>query len=137
MYHSRKGNTKKIAEAIAQSVNERAEAIPPAYPCENVGLLFLGAGIYGGKMDKKMEDFIKTLNSSRVKNAVVFGTSGGQDAVIKRMQTLLREQGVNVLDETFMCKGKFFLFFNRSHPNSEDLNNAVEFAKKAVEKVKE
>jgi flavodoxin len=135
MYHSRSGNTKKIADAIAQAIGQDAEAIPPDYPLENVGLLFLGAAVYAGKVDKKMEEFIRTLNSSRVKNVAMFGTNGGNENYFNSMRELLKAQGINVLEEVYSCRGKFFLFFNRKHPNEEDIRKAQEFAKAVYEKV--
>lgn len=138
MYQSRGGNTKKIADAIAVAVGQVNEAIPPAYPLENVSLLFLGGGIYGSKIDPKLSEFIKTLNTSRVKNVALFSTSGSakEDANIQ-MKKLLEAQGINVLDETFVCRGKFFFFLNRKHPNEAELKLAKEFAQRAVLKVKE
>ncbi|MCX7747621.1 MAG: nitric oxide synthase [Clostridia bacterium] len=135
LYHSKSGNTRKVAEAIAKEIGEREEAIPPAYPLENIGLLFIGGGIYAGKIDPKVKNFINILDSSRVKHAAVFGTSGGQDRGILEMKELLKQRGIEVLEESFVCKGKSFIFFNRKHPNAVDLQNAQNFARKAVEKL--
>ncbi len=137
MYYSKGGNTRKVAEAIAQALGQTAEAVPPAYPLENVNVLFLGAAVYGGKIDPKMAEFIRTLNSSRVKNVALFGTCGGQDKALAEMKGLLKSQGIPVMDDTFLCKGKFFVFINRKHPNAEELKAAQEFAKKVVGQVKE
>ena len=137
MYHSKSGNTKKVAEAIAQCLSVSAETVPAAYPLENVKLLFLGSGIYAGKINKTMKEFIRTLNASRVKNVALFGTCGSQDAALKIMRELLEEQGINVLGETFLCKGKYFIFFYHSHPSREDLLGAQEFARTVIESVKE
>jgi flavodoxin len=130
MYHSRSGNTKKVADAIAKELGQIAEAVPADYPLENVDLLFLGAGIYAGKADKKMMEFITTLNTKRVKNVALFGTSAGkQDAHLSYMRELLKAQGINVIDETYTCGGKFLFFIQRNHPNNEDLMKAQKFAK--------
>lgn len=137
MYHSKGGNTKKIADAIAEAVGQVNEAVPPAYPLDNVALLFLGGAPYGGKIDKKLSDFIKTLNTSRVRNVALFSTTGSQDNAIQEMRGMLKAQGINVLEETFVCKGKFFVFFNRKHPNEADIKAAKEFAQRAVMSVKE
>lgn len=136
LFQSKKGNTKKIAEAIASVVGDVIEELPPAYPCEGVNLLFLGGGVYAGKIDKKLSDFIHTLTPQRVRNVALFGTSGGQDTAILQMKEMLKAQKVNVLDEHFLCKGNFFLFFNRNHPNQEDIANAKAFAQRALDAVK-
>ncbi len=140
LYYSRGGNTKKIADAIAEELKEfgvlKSEQIPPAYPPENVQLLFLGTGIYAGKPDSKMVEFIRTLNSNRVKNAVVFGTTGSQNNAVETVKALLREKGINVIDETFLCKGKYFIFFNRKKPDSDDIKAAKTFARKIYNSIK-
>lgn len=136
MYHSRSGNTKKVADAIAKELGQIAEPIPADYPLENVDLLFLGAGIYAGKADKKIVEFISTLNTKRVKNVALFGTSAGQqDAHLNRMRELIKAQGINVIEETYTCGGKFLFFIQRKHPNDEDLMQAQKFAKAVYEKL--
>ena len=138
MYHSRSGNTKKIADAIAQTLGQVAEAVPSDYPLENVGLLFLGAGVYGGKADKKIVEFIRTLNTSRVKNIALFGTSAGGDSKhLNALKELIKGQGITVVDETFVCKGKFFFFINSKNPNAEDLKQAQKFAKEVCDKLED
>lgn len=135
MYYSKSGNTKKVAEAIAQVVGQTSESVPPAYPLENVELLFLGAGSYGQKVDNKMVEFIRTLNTNRVRNVALFGTVGGKDAHLGYMRELLTAQGINVLEETYCCKGRSFFFIHRKHPNADDLKAAQAFAQKCVEKM--
>ncbi len=137
LYYSKGGSTKKVAEAMAKAINQPVEAIPPAYPLENVKLLFLGSGVYAGKINQKMVDFINTLNTNRVKNVALFGTTGKEDKAITKMRELLTAKGINVLEESFLCKGKFFLFFNSRHPNAVDLKQAQEFAMKQVGLMKE
>lgn len=137
MYHSRSGNTKKIADAIAEAVGQVNEAVPPAYPLDNVTLLFLGGAPYGGKIDTKLIDFINTLNTSRVKNVALFGTTGSQNKHLVQMRDLIKAKGINVLEETFVCKGKFFAIFNRKHPNEADIRSAREFAQRSVLRVNE
>lgn len=138
LYYSKGGNTKKIAEAIAEEIEVlKTEQIPPAYPPENVQLLFLGTGVYAGKPDPKMIEFIRTLNNNRVKNAVIFGTAGGDDnKAIDTVKALLKEKGINVIDETFSCKGKYFIFLNRKKPDDEDLKAAKAFARKIYDSLK-
>jgi len=136
LYHSRSGNTRKVAEAMAKALNVDAGQVPPGYPIENLDLLFLGGGIYMGKIDSKLEYFISTLNPGRAKNVAVFGTSGGPDNGIKRIKELLSKQGVNVIDESFLCKGRYFFFFCRKYPSDEDLKNAQEFAGRVAAKIK-
>lgn len=135
MYHSRSGNTKKLAEAIGKAVGVVEEAVPPAYPPENVNLLFLGTGIYYGDIDTKLKEYVRTLNPKRVKYAAVFGTMGNQDKGVKALQELLKTQGIIVLDEAYVCRGKTMIFFNRKNPTEKEISDAAEFAKRIVEKM--
>jgi flavodoxin len=136
IYYSRSGNTKKVADAIAQVLGKVSETVAPDYPLENVGILFLGAGAYSNKVDKRMTEFIRTLNSSRVKNVALFGTYGWHKNFLNYMRDILKAQGINVVDETYSCKGKLFFFIYRKHPDDQDLIQAQEFAKVVYEKLK-
>lgn len=137
LYYSKGKHTRAVAEAIAQAVQEKAEAVPPAYPADNVKLLFLGSGVYAGKMGKPMQEYIGLLSRARVQNVALFSTSGnGGDAAIRQMRQMLTEKGIHVLDESFVCPGQFAFFLSRNHPDGDDLKAAQEFAKKAMESVK-
>lgn len=140
MYHSKTGNTKKLAESMAGALGIAAEQISPNSLVEPVDepidMLFIGDGVYVGGPDSLTASFIKTLNGSLVKNAAVFGTFGGQKKAITIMKELLAKQGINVLDESFGCRGKSWFILNRSHPSTEDLAAANEFAKCAAKSIK-
>lgn len=136
VYHSKTGNTKKIAGSISKAAGTIAETIPEKIFIKPVDMLFIGDGIYAGKADIKTENFIKTLNGDIVKNAAVFGTYGGQNKAIIRMKELLKKQGINVMEETFGCKGKCWMFFNRKHPDAQELKAAHEFTKRILKKIK-
>jgi flavodoxin len=133
MFQSRSGNTAKIAEAIAQSAGITAEAVPPAYPFDKTDILFIGGGFYGGKLNKNLSDYINTLDPKKVTKAAIFGTTGGNPAYVDVMKKALKDKGIKVADESFVCPGKFFIFFKRSHPDMKDIENARMFAKNVIE----
>ncbi len=141
LYYSRGGNTKKVADAIAEELEDvlKSEQIPPAYPPENVQLMFLGTGEYAAKPDQKMVEFIRTLSPNRVKNVAVFGTNGSalsDSKAIMQVKALLKEKGINVIDESFACKGKYFIFMNRKKPDANDIANAKAYARKIYNSIK-
>ena len=126
IYFSRKGSTKKIADAIAAEVGVDAINVKSATLNKNE-FVFLGSGSYGGKPGKSMINFILENDFSEMKIAL-FGTSGGgYGKETDVMETMLKEKGVLVKDK-FYCKGKFFLF-NKDKPNEEDISAAKKFAK--------
>ena len=131
VYHSGyKGNTMKVAIAIAEKLNIKAERIGKdkiAFS-EPVDLLFIGSGVYFDKPHKKATALIKELNPSIVKNAAAFGTYGNQSNVGEKINKLLREQGINTLGEPFVCKGTSVGTDNKGHPDTADLENAKAFA---------
>lgn len=137
LYFSKGGNTKKVADSIAKAIDLSAETVPVAYPISNVQLLFLGAGLYAGKLDEKMTNYIKILDAKSVRNVALFSTSGnGEGSANKIMRDLLVAKGINVLDKSFSCKGQSFIFLSRKHPDEQDLKNAQDFAKECLESIK-
>lgn len=136
LYHSKTGNTKKIADAIADAVGAKSELINENTSIDNTDMLFIGDGIYGGKTNPQTDKFLRTLNSSKIKNVAVFGTYGGQTTAITKMKGLLNSQGISVIDETFGCKGKMFFIFNRKHPDAKDLGDAKTYAKRVLKSIK-
>jgi flavodoxin len=134
MFQSKSGNTAKIAEAIAQSAGTTAEAVPPAYPFDKTDVLFIGGGLYAGKLSKDLSDYINTLDPKKVTTAAIFGTTGLDSKYDEIMRAALKNKGIKVADESFVCPGKFFMFFKRSHPDMKDIENARMFAKNIIEK---
>lgn len=132
-YHSRSGNTKKLAEAIAKAAGtDAADCGSPV--SEALDLLFLGGALYGGRVDETLREFIMNLDPAKVRAAAVFGTSALAKEPDRKLERLLKERGISVLDRTFRCRGAF-LFMNRGRPNEEDLRDAAEFALAALKKI--
>ena len=138
VYHSGyKGNTMKIATAIAETLNIKAERIGKEKIAfaEPVDLLFIGSGVYFDKPHKKVSALIKELNPTIVKNAAAFGTYGNQSEIGEQIKSLLQGQGVNVLGESFVCKGASVGTDNKGHPNATDLDNVKIFTQRTVSKI--
>jgi len=125
---SRGGNTRKVADAIAEELGIPAKEVTPALT-DNAKLLFLGSGTYRGKPGEKMMTFIESGDFSGRKVAL-FGTSaslaGGQK-MINVMTDALTKKGATIAG-AYHCKGKM-LVINWGHPNKEDLENAKNFAR--------
>lgn len=137
LYHSATGNTKKVAEAITSGVGVTAEEIKENYTIsESIDLLFIGDGVYFGKMSQKTKTFINNLDNSLVKQMIVFGTYGRQAEAITSIEALLKDKKIPVVTEHFVCKGQAWFIVSRKHPNEEDLNKAVQFGKDIVESIK-
>ena len=128
VYFSRGGKTRKVAEAIAQQLGCKAVDIEKKIPdVSGVEMLIVGSGQYLGKLHKTLQSFLDGLQPSSKKKAAVFATAGGPDPkVVDVLKGVLEAKGYMVVS-SFKCRGRF-LFFNWSHPNQEDLENAKAFA---------
>lgn len=129
-YHSRGGNTKKLADAIAQASGVQAGdcSVPIS---EAVDLLFLGASVYGFGLDDATKDFILGLSPDKVKCVALFGTSAIVKTGNQDMAKRLREKGISVAGQDFYCRGAFAVL-HRGRPNEEDLKCAAEFAEALI-----
>ena len=73
-YYTKTGNTEKLAKAVADAVG--AEALPISEPIdEPVDLLFLGNSYYAFSIDPEVRDYVRSLDSSKVKRIVNFGSA--------------------------------------------------------------
>ena len=129
IYFSRKGSTKKVADAIASEIGINAEDVKTA-KLINDSFIFLGTGCYGGKPGKHMTKFIEN-NDFKSRNVALFGTSGGGEGKeTEAMEIMLKDKEANVKGKYF-CQGKFW-FRNKGKPNNADLDDAKKFAKNMI-----
>jgi flavodoxin len=127
IYFSKGGNTRKIADAMADELGIKATDVSQAQLNKDASLIFLASGSYGGKPSPKIIDFIKA-NDFKGKHVALFGTSGaGEGKQLPDMETAVKAQGGSIKGR-FDCKGKFMLF-NRGRPNQDDLTAAKQYAK--------
>ena len=122
-YYSKTGNTKALAEAIAQGAGVSAVSVDAddAALQEPVDVLFIGGALYAYGLDKKLNAYLKTLKKDDAKKAVVFSTSWISKHSIDLIRKGLTEAGIPVEAETFYVKNR---------PNEKQLKEAAEFAKK-------
>ncbi len=159
-YFSNTGNTEKVAKSIAEGLeDENIEVlkIEDADPSnlKNYDLVVLGSGIYGGKLNKKVTDFMKEVSEYPPKFAF-FNTHQSSTAyqkAFKRIRSKLEESGSKVIGE-FDCIGENLgmpketilgmlaklpseekkrqeakIEATKGHPDAQDLANAKAFGK--------
>jgi flavodoxin len=132
-YWSMTGNTKKVAETMAQVLGCKAESILSSREPISADILFLGAAVYATfnhEVNPAISEFIERLDPAKIGKAVLFCT-GFADTAVNIMRGLFKKKGIPVAENSFFCKGKLFIFFNFGHPNVTDLENAKSFAKTA------
>ena len=131
IYATMTGHTKKLANAIASQLGVTSQNAKENPVIDNVDILFIGGGIYGGLISPDLVNFINTLDDSKVKNVAIFMSSTSQDYSKINIRSSLEEKGINVLNDEFSCIGGF-LIAKLGHPNKTEIASAGEFAKKIV-----
>lgn len=131
LYLSKTGHSKKIADAIAQELNLPSADLKDSPALPGTDLLFLVTGIYGGKCDPKVLEFIDTLSPQTIRRVCLVTSSAGNTAAVMARQALER-RGIPVAREEYTCRGSF-LFFGMGHPNARELAGAVDFARNMIQ----
>ena len=132
-YYSKSGNTKKLAEAVADAVGVTADDISVPLQ-EKADILFLGSSLYAGGYDPSVGEFI-TKNADKIGIIVSFGSSASNMSTYKKVKALAEQKGIKVCDEYFNCPGHF-LFLHKNRPNRADLEAVASFAKSVCDKLK-
>ena len=137
-YSSKTGNTKKVAEAIAEEMGVEAieaSAVGTGFNMKKCDLIFAGSGNYKRAPADEMVEFLEGLRPADDRYGVVFGTAGGSNrAHLEKMKEILEKKGVRMLGE-WCCPGQEYEMKNKGRPNEEDLAEAREFALKALKKI--
>ena len=130
-YYTKTGNTKRLAEAVAEAVG--AEALPISTPItEPVDILFLGNSYYAFSIDPEVRDFVKSLNKDMVGRIVNFGSAAMLNSTYKKVKAEADKVGISMDEREFHCKGEF-KGLHKGKPDESDLKAAAEFARKIVE----
>ncbi len=102
-YQSRGGNTKAVAEVIANSLGVKAESVNSVI-ADWVDVLFIGGGVYMGKMDENLYNFLSKLNSDNVGQIVCFSTTGSMASTIKQIKQFAIQKGIIVNKNELLLK---------------------------------
>ena len=132
-YCTRSGNTKKVADAIAEEAHVKAEDIEVPLP-EDVDLLFLGSSLYGMDVDKRVYAFFNE-NTKKIGELASFGTAASPASSIGAIEKLCNQHDIPMAEESFRCYGSFGMI-HKDRPNEEDLKDAKAFAKRVLKAAK-
>ena len=126
-YVSKSGNTKKLADQIANTAGVNAETVDN--PIKGyIDILFLGGSVYWGGIDKTLKSFIHTLQSDQIGEVVVFSTSALAERAYPEIKKCLTERGLKVSEKNFYCRGQFTALY-RGKPDADDLKKAEVFTR--------
>ncbi len=130
-YYTKTGNTKRLAEAIANVLG--VEALPISAPVsEKVDLLFLGNSYYAFNIDREVRDFVHSLDKNKVGKIVNFGSAAMLNSTFKKVKAEADKVGIEMFDKEFHCKGEFKAF-HKGRPNDADLKAAADFARSIMQ----
>ncbi len=107
-YFSRTGNTRKVAEYMAEAVGVNAVSVDAADAAltEKVDVLYIGGALYAYGIDNELKKYLDTLSSDKVGKAVVFSTSWISKHALDLIKKALIEKGIKVEEETYYLKSK-------------------------------
>ena len=129
-YYTKTGNTKRLAEAVANAVG--VEALPISEPvAEPVDILFLGNSYYAFSIDPEVREFVASLEKEKVGKIVNFGSAAMLNSTFKKVKAEADKIGIPMDEREFHCKGEF-KGLHKGRPNEDDLSAAAEFAKAIV-----
>ena len=139
-----RGNTEKIAKVMASAID--ADIIKydevDAYSILDYDLIGLGSGIYYGKPNKELIEFIDRLPDVKKRKAFVFTTSGNENPKYSiALEEEVSKHGFDVIGK-FSCKAfdvwgplKLIGGINKGRPNSDDLEKAENFVKGLIKEI--
>ncbi len=129
-YYTKTGNTKRLAEAVAQAIG--VEALPLEAPIqEPVDVLFLGNSYYAFTIDPEVRAFIQKLDKGKVGKIVNFGSAAMLNSTYRKVKAEAAKVGIPVDEREFHCKGEF-KGVHKGRPNEEDLKAVAAFAKSII-----
>ena len=167
-YFSGTGNTEKVANAIKDGITGHEVDLFPVKSVDpntlsSYDLVFLGSGIYGFNVSRKLNSLVKKA-PELPSNFAYFYTHGSQKPwpkAFNSVNNIIEKQNCQVLGE-FDCCGEnlvpkaqeqreamrsrlspeerkeaedIFLKFVKGHPNEEDFENAKKFTHSIIQKL--
>ena len=101
-YYSRLGNTKTIAEAIAEGAGVKAVSVTDEPELsQRVDVLYLGGAPYANIMAPELKAYAEKLESSKVGKVALFTTSNWSRRTVLALKKMLKAKNIRVSDEYF------------------------------------
>lgn len=96
-YYSKLGNTKAIAEAIAEGAGVKAVSITEEPELtERVDVLFLGGAPYANVMAPQLREYAERLSADKAGRVVLFTTSNWSRRTVRALRKICSDKGIPV-----------------------------------------
>lgn len=130
-YQSRGGNTRAVADVIADEFG--VQAYPIDIPLKkSVDLLFLGGGVYAWNADEKLLSYLEKMDKRLIGKIAPFSTTGAMTVTIKRIKEGAAKAGIPATDESLclrvMLQGHSALGREGGHLTPEQIQRVRRFA---------
>jgi flavodoxin len=144
IYSTHRGNTEKVAQAIASQLNCKAVKLTENFdastlPLHGCDLVFLGTGIRGGEPYTELQNYLKTADLKDGLRFTLFMTWAGGGAsnrlAYEGVKQTLEARGQRLDEDYFICLGQTFGFTRRGRPNADDLAQAKKWAAKKIQSI--
>ncbi|OPZ37041.1 MAG: flavodoxin [Tenericutes bacterium ADurb.BinA155] len=127
-YFSKTGNTQKVAEALAACLGVKSIPLDGEITLKDpVNTLFLGGAIYGGGLDPKVKEFLRSLKPELIQHLVLFSTNTWSNDAIEKMGQLAKKCALP-LDARSLHVTGHFMGLKKGHPDEADLALAKSWA---------
>jgi Flavodoxins len=135
-YQSRGGNTRAVANIIAEVLGVKAEPIDVPLD-ENVDVLFLGGGVYKWDADPQLKEYLKNLDAQKIGQIVAFSTTGGMNTAVTRIAEYAVKAGIMVNSKKFVLRvllqGHSALGREGGHLTAEQVGKVKQFTNNVFE----
>lgn len=130
-YYSKFGHTKSMVDAVKDLMDSEPRTVET--PLEGkVDVLYIGAGVLMGKVDKRVMDFIATLTPETVGRVVCFGSCAIIKSPVPQMRKALEARGITVDSREFTCPGAMGPV-KAGHPDADDIKRFREFVSNTLQ----
>ncbi len=127
---SKKGNTKKLADAVSKAIGVEALDISVDLT-EKVDRLFLINAMYAADIDREVKEFLER-NKEKIGETVNMNTAASGASTWKAVKRVTDELGIKLSDKEFHCAASW-IFINKGLPSEDDLKRASDFARSLSE----
>lgn len=128
-YFTKNGNTKKLADAIAQELNVDARELSVSLN-EKADILFICNSVYWAGADGSVKKFIRD-NKEKIGLLVNVSTAAMIESTYAQIKKIAEKEKVKLSDQEFHCRGKFTALHS-GHPDEADIAAVKAFAGKVA-----